>query len=326
MDRQTIDDLARKLMVEQKAMRVAEHAKVWEPLSTTATDLGYECERRIVYHRCYPKDAAPFGDELLSIFSEGDLHQKDVRRELGALGYEVVQSETRFADKRLDIAGTIDGMISLPGDRNTHTQRRIPIEIKSTSGAPPTTQDGLRHAENGLYRRYYAQMITYLYLAAEPFGVFIFKNKIDGLWSVVPVELDYAYAENLLKRAERVRDIVRLWTDADDDISREACIPERIANRSECTGCPWAQTKCFPADAPVDQLLLAAEPVLIATLTEREQLDPAATRFDKLDKALKERLKLTKFDRLVVGGDGGFLIEKKIQKNGVRILIQRLAA
>ena len=314
MNRERIDELAAELMQKQKAKRVAEHSKVWEPLSTTATDLGYSCERRIVYHRLNPKDAAPFGDGLLSIFGEGDLHQKDVRRELGELGYEVVEAEVRFSDKRLDIAGTIDGKICVTADRDTHTQKRIPVEIKSTSGDPPTTQDGLKTAGSGLYRRYYAQMQTYLYLTSEPFGLFIFKNKIDGLWSVVPVELDYEYAETLLQRSERVRDFVASKT-----------LPNRTIDRSECDGCPWRDTICLPGDAPVDPLLLAADDGLLKQLELRETVAAASKSFDKVDTAIKDRFKATPGERFVVGGVDGFLVTKRAWGKGTKIEICRLS-
>ena len=327
MDRATIDALAAELMVKQKAARVAEHSKIWEPLSTTATDLGYECERRIVYHRCYPKDAAPFGEELLSIFSEGDLHQKDVRRELGALGFEVVESEVRFSDKKLDMAGTIDGKIVVSADRNSHTQKRIPIEIKSTTGGAPATEQELRESENGLLRRYYAQMQAYLYLSAEPYGLFVFKDKITGIWTVVSVGLDYEYAEKLLKRAERARDFVRRIEKEKErgpmsDETLDVFLPERIVNRSECSGCPWAQTKCFPADAPVDPLLLAKDDRLESQIVRRMELDAGRREFEKLDEEIKSRFKLTSGTRFVVGTE--WLVTKRPWGKGVKVEIAKL--
>jgi hypothetical protein len=325
MQREQIDQLATDLMAKQRAARVAEHSKIWEPLSTTATDLGYECERRIVYHRCYPKDAAPYGDELLSIFSEGDLHAKDVKRELGDLGYELVEQEVRFSDKRLDLAGSIDAKIVVSGGRDTHQQERIPLEIKSTAGTPPTDEVGLRESCNGLFRKYWAQMQAYLLLTNSPFGMFLFKDKLTGLWVCFTVELDYERAEKLLRRAERVRDRVRLIVEHDES-KRVELLPDRIPDRSECGGCPWRETLCHPADAEVDPVLLAMEPGLLAQLEEREKVSASRDRYEALDKALKDRMKLTKFDKLVVGGANGFLVEKKIQKNGTRFNIRRLTA
>jgi hypothetical protein len=73
-------------------------------------------------------------------------------------------------------------------------------------------------------------------------------------------------------------------------------------------------------------MLIAMEPELLAQLTEREKLSDASDRYADLDKHIKDRLKLTAFERLVVGGADGFMIEKKIQKNGTRFNIRRLSA
>lgn len=313
----TLRDLAKRLEAEQRARRLQAHSRPWQPAMTPATSLGYACERRSVYQRTSPEKAQPVGEELASIFEEGNLHQKDVRAELLALGYEVVEAEVNFKDPRLEISGTIDGKIEVLDPNARHGRRRIPVEIKSTAGSPPVDEQAWRASENALLRRYYAQLQTYLYLTNSPEGLGIFKEKITGLWSVVAVSLDYAYVEGLLQRAERIRDAVRLVHDGGDDL-----LPARLADRSECNGCPFKDTACHPADAAVDPLLLAEDDGLLAQLVEREACDPAATRFDQLDKRVKERFKLTAGERFVVGGH--YLVEKRKHGKGVRIDISRL--
>jgi hypothetical protein len=302
-----LNELAAEVMAKQRKRRLDAHTRPWQPSATPATALGYRCERRTVYQRTRPEMSAPIGEELASIFEEGNLHQADVRRELSLLGFEVVEAELNFRDARLDITGTIDGKLSVNGE---HRARRVPVEIKSCSGCPPTSSDGLRD-HGGLYGRYFAQMQTYLFLTNEPEGLFVFKDKITGLWALVPVSLDFEYAENLLKRAERIRDHVKAGT-----------LPDRIPDRSECDGCPFKDTVCHPAEAPVDPLLIAQDPELLSQLSEREQLDVSATRYDKIDKAVKERFKLTNGERFVVGD---FLVEKKKHGKGIRVDICRLS-
>jgi hypothetical protein len=306
----TLDELAVAIMDAQRKRRREKHAKIYEPRSTTASSLGYRCERRLVYARTQPHYAAPIGDELASIFEEGNLHQSDVRRELIELGFEALEAERSFRDEALEIGGRIDGMLMLTGD---HHSVRVPVEIKSCSGTPPTTAEGLRN-HDGIYGRYYAQMQVYLYLTNSPWGVFLFKDKITGLWSIVPVPLDYAYAEGLLKKAERVRDHVRAGT-----------LPDRLADRGECPGCPWCDSLCHPAEAAVDPLLLVTDTELLSQLEERERIDPMATRFDQIDKAVKVRFKMTAGERFVVGDERGFLVVKKKHGAGVRIEIRRLS-
>lgn len=291
----TTIELAKELETKQRAHRLEARQRLWHPTATPASSIGYRCERRLVYLRTMPEAAAPISEELASIFAEGDLHHTDIRRELVELGYEVVDQESQFEDKRLDLKGNIDGRIRI--DR-----RRVPFEAKSTQGDSPSTQAEWAD-RSGLLFRYYSQLQLYLYLTAEPDGLGLFKDKGTGLWTVVAVEFDYDFVETMLKRAERVRDAVAAGE-----------LPERIPDRSECPGCPFLTT-CLPADAPVDPLLLAEDAELLQQLEERAQCQTPAKTFDKVDKLVKTRFKLTKGDRFAVGDR--FLVSKKARRDGV---------
>ena len=309
MDIDQVKKLAADVMSAQRRRRVERHRKIYEPRSTTASSLGYRCERRLVYARTQPHQADPIGDELCSIFEEGDIHQAQVRAELIELGFEALQAERPFRDEELEIGGRIDGMLPLSDE---HRAELVPVEIKSCSGTPPDTADGLRD-HLGIYGRYYAQMQIYLYLTATSYGIFLFKDKITGLWTLVVVTLDYDVAEQLLKRAERVRDHVRAGT-----------LPDRLADRSECNGCPFRDSICHPAEAPVDPLLFVADEKLLAQLEEHDRYKRPAKRWKKLDDVLKERFKMTAGDRFVVGNENGFMVTKRRHGGGVRVEFKRL--
>lgn len=318
----TVAELASKLMADQRISRLAKHSHSWQPSMTPATDLGYACDRRIVYHRCWPLRAQPIGEELASIFEEGNLHQTNVRTELAQLGYEVVEQEVNFRDNLLQITGTIDGKIMLAADDGGRP-RRIPIEIKSTSGVSPKNAEEWRTSETPLLARYYAQLQIYLLLTNEPEGLALFKSKLTGLWSLVAISLDYAYTEGLLQRAERVRDAVaRVVTCGADETAKLAQLPDRIASREGCDSCPWRDTMCHPAEAIVDPLLIAQDVDLNALLHERDQLDEARKRYAKIDQNVKCRFKMTAGDRFATGD---YLIVKKVTANSTRIDIRPLA-
>jgi hypothetical protein len=304
-----LNELAQRIMEAQRKARWLKHNRQRGPgvlPHTHATMLGYRCERRIVYQRTRPEEAAPIGEELASIFEEGNLHQTAVRRELSELGFEVVEAECTFRDNALEISGTIDGRIAVEELRG----RRVPGEIKSCTGTPPQTAEEMA-ADDGLYGRYFAQMEIYLHLTDEAEGLFIFKDKITGLMTVVPVDHDQERVEGLLAKAARVRDHVRAGT-----------LPDRLADRSECSGCPFRESLCHPEEERVDPLLLANDIVLKAQVERRADLDVSRTEYDKLNKLLMERFKLTAGDRFLVGSE--WLVTKKIQKNGTRILFARL--
>lgn len=296
-------------MAAQRKRRAEKHRKIYEPRSTTASSLGYRCERRLVYARTHPHYADPISDELASILTEGNFHQAQVRQELIELGFEALQSERPFRDEELEIGGRIDGMLPLSDE---HRAELIPVEIKSASGEPPKTAAAMRD-HDGLYARYYAQMQIYLYLTATDVGVFLFKSKVLGLWTIVVVPLDYDEAELLLRKAERVRDHVR-----------EGTLPGHLADRSECPGCPFRDSICHPGDASVDPLLLVEDDQLLRDLKERERNYRVAKHWIDIDKRIKERFKLTSGERFIVGDEHGFLVTKKQHGSGIRIDIRRI--
>lgn len=290
-------DFARNLEAAQRSRRAAAHRDPWVPTATPASSIGYQCERRIAYQRLEPMAAAAPGEELSSLFEEGDLHEKDVKAELSALGLDVVDGQTQFYDERLDLRGHIDGRLMIGSGKDA---ARVPVEIKSTTGRGPSTQAEWAR-ETGLFGRYYAQLQIYMFLTSSPEALGLFKDKITGLWTVCAIELDFAYAEGLLKKAERVRDAVRLKV-----------LPDRIPDRSECRGCPF-YLACLPGDAPVDPLLLAEDDQLLSDLEAREKLSDSAQAHGLLDKRIKERFKLTQGHRFIVGS---WLITKTVASNG----------
>jgi hypothetical protein len=318
-------ELAVEMMTAQRAKRLKDRSRPWRPSATPASSLGVGCDRHLVYQRMWPELAAPISEELASIFTEGNIHQTQVRTELVELGYEVVEAEVNFRDDRLEISGTIDGKISRQGDPAHGGPRRIPVEIKSWGGDGPTCVDEM---DTRLMKKYFAQMQTYLLLTEQPDGLMLFKSKMTGLWSVFPVELDYERGEELFQTAERVRDAVRRIKAAKENGCNEAelfeLLPDRCLDRGPCDSCQF-RLHCGPAEAEVDPLLLAQDADLLAKLERREELDQGRREFAKLDDGIKERFKLTGGTRFVVGGATGFLVEKKVQKNGTRILISRLA-
>jgi hypothetical protein len=289
-----LTELAKQIEQAQRTARIEKHRRPWWPSATSATLLGYRCERRIVYQRVHADLASPISEELASIFEEGKYHERQVRTELAALGFEMVEGEVLFRDERLDINGAIDGKLQCPDPEARHGQRRVPAEIKCLAGLYPKSQALWRGAD-GLMGRYYDQLQLYLYLTSEPDGIGFFKDKMTGLWHLCPVTLD---------------------PPAD-------VLPDRIADRSECDGCPFRDTTCHPADAACDPVLLAGDAALAAQIAAREETKPTRDGWEALDESLKTRFKNTKGERFVCGD---FLITKKPHGKGVRVDFKRLSA
>lgn len=318
-----LHEFAQALERRQLELRLKKHSRVWKPTATAATQLGYECERRIAYGRVMPWAAEPISAELASIFEEGDYHEKQVLRELEEdLGIKLRERQSTFRDQTLDIVGTIDAEALVEG------VGWVPAEVKGLAFIPGDDVEGvdLADAPRALHRRYFSQLQTYLVLRAKPLGLFIFKSKSTGRWRVIPVALDYEHAEQLLKKAERVRDAVRAFQktftgtglaftqdgppdgkqleEAPDWLKaiREASgvLPDRMLDRSECGSCPYRK-RCNPSQAPVNPALLVLDEELIDELTRREEAKPFKSAYEKVHEKVRKRFELTGGDVFFVG-------------------------
>lgn len=324
----------------QQMGRLKRRVTLWKPSATSATQLGYECERRIVYQRVLPWAAEPISAELASIFEEGEHHERQVLRELEEdLGIKLRNRAATFRDEKLDIVGKIDTEAFVEGIG------WIPVEVKGLTYIPGDDVEGAELADGpvALHRRYFAQLQIYLYLRSMELGLFIFKSKATGRWRAPPVALDFERMELLLKRAERVRDAVRAyveafgrvrsftqdgpeydelgarheapWTDALR--AAEPQLPARIPDRSECSRCPF-RTRCNPSEAPIDPALLVEDENLIAALHTLVEAKPHRQTYERGYKKIKERFMLTAG---MVFFAGQFRIEKKPHGQGTKLVI-----
>ena len=326
---------AQKLEADQLARRMRNHEGIWKPTATAATELGYDCERRIVYRRVMPWAAQPVSPELASIFEEGKHHERQVLRELEEeLGIRLRNRQSTFREPRLELVGALDAEAHVDG------VGWVPVEVKGLAFIPGDDVEGidLADAPKALHRRYFAQLQVYLIIRGLPLGLFIFKSKTTGRWRCIPVELDYERCEALLKKAERVRDATRAYigvfemtrpfnqdgptTDPDRAVweiaiaMAESALPARLADRSECAQCPFLHT-CNPSQAPIDPALLIDDVELIAQLTRRAANKPARDDYERNHKIIRERFRLTAGD---VWFAGDYRIERTFDSRGAQRL------
>lgn len=337
-----LQEFAAELERRQLANRLRHRARVWKPSATAATQLGYECERRIVYQRVIPWAAAPISAELASIFDEGNHHERQVLGELeGDLGIPLRERNASFRDATLDLVGQLDAEAQVPG------LGWVPVEVKGLAFIPGDSVEGVDLADGpvALHRRYFAQLQVYLFLRGKEVGLFIFKSKVTGRWRSIAVALDYDFTETLLRRAERVRDAVRAYVaafatvrpytqdgpdlDAEGEpigadwsaalAAAEPRLPPRIADRSECGSCPFRR-RCNPSEAPVDPALLVEDETLIADLAAMAEARPHRAVYEKKHKAIRERFALTAGSVFFAGP---FKIEKRPHGKTWKLVITR---
>lgn len=211
---------------------------------------------------------------LQFIFDEGNLHEDAVLQSLHEAGIQIIEQQRSFEWKKYQITGRIDGKIK--DDENI-----IPIEIKSFNdwNWKAINSVGDMFKSKALYmKKYPAQLTLYLIMDEKEEGLFILKNKMNGLLKQIPLKLDFDYAESLIKKAERINAHIQAGT-----------LPDRILYDDNISGtCPFAHL-CLP---DVDHKAnLIDDPELEIKLDRRWELKEAKDEYEELDKVIKNDLK-----------------------------------
>jgi hypothetical protein len=145
---------------------------------------------------------------------------------------------------------------------------------------------------NGYYRKWYGQMQIYLLMFNYDKGLFILKRKQAKQLRVIEVELNYEYAEGLLKKAEIVNAALKKNKPEGGGGSTPVIMepgnpPDFLGIPRECKKCPFFTKVCNPPLDFGDTVMNLDDEELEEKLERREELDPARKEFAKLDKEVK---------------------------------------
>lgn len=263
------------MIVEKIEELKRSHIQQWPVRSNRASDLGHECLRYLVLNRTRWQEKVLHNVRLQTIFDEGNLHEKAVIRDLMDAGLDVIEQQRAFDWPEYQITGHIDLKIADNG-------KVVPIEIKSASPFSFQSINRIQDLYDGKYhylRKYPAQMTLYLLMDEKEEGMFIFKNKVTGELKEIPMTLDYALGESLLRKAEAINKHVV-----------DGSLPEpREYDEQICGECPFVHI-CLP-EVKRDALELETDPELEEKLNRYFELKPSKSEYDKLDKEIKAKFK-----------------------------------
>ncbi len=262
-------DIVQKV-IEYKASKI----KMWPVNANRAGELGHPCDRYLVYLRTRGMERPLHDVGLQFIFDDGNVHEASVLRDLQEAGIKIIEQQRAFEWKKYQITGRIDGKIQDNGDI-------IPIEIKSFNDwnwkAINSAEDMFK--SKAIYmKKYPAQLTLYLIMDEKESGLFILKNKVNGLLKQISLKLDFTYAESLIQKAERVNTHIQTGT-----------LPDRIPyDDNTCGFCSFSHI-CLPD--VTHEATLIDDPELEIKLDRRAELKEAKDEFDNLDKEIKESVK-----------------------------------
>lgn len=242
--------------------------------SIRASGIGDKCTRRIYYYLTCGELADEMTTDLVSIFEEGKDQEPGVRRFLSELGFEVMKAGFTESWEKFNISGSVDGVLTYGGEQ-------FIVEIKTVSDFAWDKLYEPKDFDEGYYKKWFAQMQIYLLLFGYKRGIFVLKRKQAKQLRVVEFEIDYDYAEALLKKAEVVNESVKTGVP-----------PEFLScNPVECKRCPFFGKVCNPPLDFGEGTANIEDPELEKKMARREEIKPVATEYEHLDKELKERLR-----------------------------------
>lgn len=270
-----------------------------------ASSAGHPCHR---YHWHSIKDweKVPKHDVILqSIFDEGHLHETHTIRLLSEIGevkgFEVVEQQRSYVFPKPKITGRIDGKI-------LWKKKGIPFDVKTIN---PWDFQKLSSAEDFLYskkvhqRNYIAQIQLYMLMSNSEYGMLILKDKQTGQIKVIMMQMDYAFCESILKRAEKVyQDLEKGEPGA------------RTKDQTLCIKCPYAFI-CLPDLTSGKGIELLKDPDFESKLSRREELSKASKEYSEIDKEVKETFKEIGVGEYVVGKFLGTVTEINVKRRKV---------
>jgi len=261
-----------------------------------ASELGHECLRFLVLNRTRWQEKALYDTRVQMIFDMGNAVEDLVFRDLREAGFTIVEQQRPFSWAKYQITGSIDFKLAIDG-------KVYPCEVKSAAPHPfasiNSVQDMIRHKYHYM-RKYPAQLTLYLLMDNKEEGLFLFKNKSSGELKEIWMDLDYEFAESLVKKAEAINKHVA-----------EGTLPEPMEYKEDiCQECPFAHV-CMP-DRIGKEIEVTQDGELLELITRYMELKPGAKEYDEVNERIT---KLVQGREKILVGDyfiEGKWIERKV--------------
>lgn len=278
-------------MIVEKVLEAKEQKIRQYPVNANrASELGHECLRYLVLNRTRWQEKTLHGARLQMIFDMGRMVEDLVSQDLREAGFTIVEQQRAFSWAKYQITGSIDFKLSIDG-------KVYPTEVKSAAPHPfaaiNAVGDMVRHKYHYM-RKYPAQLTLYLLMDGKDQGLFLFKNKVTGELKEIWMDLDYDFAETLVKKAELINLHVENET-----------LPEPMEyNEDICSGCGFVHI-CMP-DRIGKEVEVSTDDELLELVKRYVTLKPSAKEYDEVNERIT---KLVQGREKILVGD--YFIEGK---------------
>lgn len=266
-------------IIESKQKKI----KAYPVNSNRASDLGNPCLRYHVFNRTRWTEKSLHDVWLQQVFDLGSDIEDIALKELAVAGIRVIEQQKPFEWQEYKITGHVDGLVIIDG-------QAYPLEIKSMSPFVFDKINTIEDLKNGKYaylRKYPVQLNLYMLMQGIEKGVFLFKNKVNGAYKEIWMDLDYELGEQTLKKAEAINAHVEAGT-----------VPDPIDyDESNCGRCPFAHI--CNVERIGSEVQIVDDTELLDLIEKYNSLKPFAKEYDEIDEQIKKIVEGK--DKLLVG-------------------------
>ena len=276
-----INEEINKIIKEYKSKKI----RITPVNSWRASELGHECLFYLFLNRTHWDKKQQIDIEKLLILEEGIIQEKKVIDDLKECGFNILEQQRSFYEKKYNITGHIDCLIQ---HKDLIPEPTL-AEIKSLSNInfnSINSIDDLKKSKYYYIRNYKTQIMLYLFLIEQEEGLIILKNKVNGQLKFIPVKLDYQYVENILKKVEKLNKYLEEY-EKDKNIIDKI---EKCNDTSICKDCVFNYF-CFKDKNWGNGLIVQDDINIEKLIEENKQLEEFVSLYEENDRIIKEYFK-----------------------------------
>ena len=254
---------------------VQSEIKIYPVNNLRASNIGHPCERYLYLLIKHWDEQTPHDEGLQNIFDFGNSVEDYTIKKLKDSGLEVITPTQR--SWKVDnpfITGREDIRIKDPEDGQLY-----PAEIKGLSPFEwerLNTIDDFYSSKRYYVRGYPAQLMVYCWKFEKEKGFFILTNKLSGKIKVIEVPFDWARADALIRKAERIYKAL-------DDRSGET-VPDACDDISVCESCSLRHLCTASIERPETDI---DDGELEALIDKKNDLAPAYKEYNDINDEIK---------------------------------------
>lgn len=271
----------------QQDQDLAAKIQTYQPQGNTASSIGHQCERYLVYKRTRGKEAAPHSTHLQALFDEGKVQELEAIRLIRERGWLYERGQEWMEWKDLQLRGKMEGVVL----RSDNGRVKWAAEIKKASDFAfdkINTWHDLVGGSTWHYRWLVQLQIAIYHVASregyDDAGVLLLKNEGKSLIKPISVPMNMDILNGAFEKCKRINAHIKANT-----------LPDRLEwTAGLCRGTTGRTCDFYHMCNP-EECLKAGQrftsPEFISLLERRESLDAPRLEYARIDRDVKAKLR-----------------------------------